>query len=160
MLNLVQVRKDVFLCWQRFMPICTYYETFLSTLEVSAAAGARIGYSVASMNMVLEEQRIYPYGNIDKHMKGAAAEEGERCFLAALFLSGLADTKYKELKDNMHNSYLAGVDSLPRSCNAVLRFADGFKPIAVRQKNGGKKEKGVEFVSPGEAKKDLAESPQ
>ena len=64
MLNLVQASKDVFLCWQRFMPIGTYHETFLSTPEVSAAAGARIGYSVASMNMVLEEQGTDPYGNI------------------------------------------------------------------------------------------------
>ena len=75
---MVQASKDVFLCWQSFMPIGTYHETFLSTLEVSAAAGARIGYSVASMNMVLEEQWTDPYGNIDEQMNGAASEEGER----------------------------------------------------------------------------------
>ena len=67
--------------------------------------------------------------------------------------SGLADSKYKELKDNLHNSYLAGVDSLPRSYDTVLRLAGGFKPIAVRQQNGGKKEKGVAFASPGKVKK-------
>ena len=55
MLNLVQACKDVFFCWQKFMPIGTYHDTFLSTLEVSAAAGARIGYNVSGMNMVLEE---------------------------------------------------------------------------------------------------------
>ena len=48
------------------MPIGTYHETFLSTLKVSAAAGARIGYSISGMNMVLEEHRIDPYGIIDK----------------------------------------------------------------------------------------------
>ena len=37
------------------------------------------------MNMVLEEQGIEPYGIIDEHKKGAAAEEGERSFIAALF---------------------------------------------------------------------------
>ena len=47
------------------------------------------------MNMVLEEQGIEPYGIIDEKSKGAAAEEGEPCFLAALFLSDLADIKYK-----------------------------------------------------------------
>ena len=77
------------------MSIGTYHETFLSTLEVSVAAGAKIGYSVAGMNMVLEEQGIGPYGIIDEQRKGAAAEEGEPCFLAALFLSDLADIKYK-----------------------------------------------------------------
>ena len=85
MLNLVQACKDVFLCWKSFMSTGTYHETFLSTLEVSAAAGAGIGYIVAGMNMVLEEQGIDLYGNINEHMKGAASEEGERCFLAALF---------------------------------------------------------------------------
>ena len=60
----------------------------------------------------------------------------------------------------MHNSYLDGVDNLPRSYDAVLRLADGFKPITVCQQKGGKKEKGVAFVSPGKVKKDLAESPQ
>ena len=74
MLNLVQACKDVFLCWQRFMQIGTHHETFLSTLEVSAPAGGRIGYSLAGMNMVLEEQGIDPYGNIDEQRKGAAAE--------------------------------------------------------------------------------------
>ena len=138
-LNLVQANKAVFLCWQRFMPIVTYHETFLCTLEVSAEAGLRSGYSVASMNMVLEEQRTDPYGNIDEQTKGAAAKEGERRFLAALFFSGLSDSKYKELKYNVYNSYLDGVDSLPRSYNAVLRLVDGFKPIAVRQHNGVKK---------------------
>ena len=148
MMNLVQVSKDVFLCWQRFMQIGTYHETFLSTLKVSAAAGARIGYSVSRTKMVLEEQGTDPYGNINEQTKGDAAEEGEYCLLAALFLSGLSDSKYKELKDNVHNSYLAGVDSLPRSYDAVLILADGFEPIAVRQQNGGEKEKGVAFVSP------------
>ena len=160
MLNLVQASKDVFLCWQRFMPIGTYREIFLSTLKVSAAAGARIGYSIASMNMVLEEQGTDPYGNINEQTKGAAAEEGERRFLAALFFSGLADIKCKELKDNVHNSYLADVDSLPHSYDAVLQLADGFKSIAVRKQNGGKKDKGVAFVSLGEVNKDLADSPQ
>ena len=75
-------------------------------------------------------------------------------------LSDLADSKYKELKDNVHNIYLSGVDSLSRSYDAMLRLADGFKPIAVYQHNGGEKEKGVAFVSPGKVKKDLAESPQ
>ena len=56
------------------MPIGTHHETFLSTLEVSASAGVRIGYSLAGMNMVLEEQGIDPYGNIDEQRKGAAAE--------------------------------------------------------------------------------------
>ena len=60
----------------------------------------------------------------------------------------------------MNNSYLAGLDTLPHSYDAVLRLADGFKPIAVLQQNGGKKEKGVAFVSPGEVKKYLDESPQ
>ena len=60
----------------------------------------------------------------------------------------------------MQNSYLAAMDSLPRSYDAVLQLADGFKPISVRQQNGGKKEKGVAFVSPGEVKKYLAEPPQ
>ena len=160
MLNLVQTCKDVFLCWQKFMPIGKYHETFLSTLEVSAAAEARIGYSVAGMNMVLEEQGIDPYGIIDEQRKGAAAEEGERRFPADLFLSGLADSKYKQLKENVHTSYLAGMDSLPHSYNAVLRLADDFKPIAARQQNGEEKEKGVAFVSPGKVKKDLAEPPK
>ena len=62
MLNLVQASKDVFLCWKRFIPIGTYHETVLYILEVSTAAGARIGYIVASMNMVLEEQGTDPYG--------------------------------------------------------------------------------------------------
>ena len=52
------------------------------------------------------------------------------------------------------------MDSLPRSYDAVLRLVDGFKPTAVRQHNGGEKEKGVEFVSPGEVKKYLAELTQ
>ena len=160
MLNLVQASKDVFLCWQRFMPIGTYREIFLSTLEVSAAAGARIGYSVASMNIVLEEHGNDPYGNINEQTKGDVAKKGERRFLAALFFSVLADSKYKELKDNVHNIYLAGIDSLPRSYNAVLQLADVFKPIAVRKQNGGEKEKGVAFFSPGEVNIDLAESPQ
>ena len=60
----------------------------------------------------------------------------------------------------MNTSYLAGMDSLPHSYNAVIRFADGFKTIAARQKNGGEKEKGVEFVSPGKVKKYLAEPPK
>ena len=60
----------------------------------------------------------------------------------------------------MQNSYLAAMDSLPRSYDAVIRLVDGFKRIAVRQQNGGKKEKGVAFVSPGKVKKDLAEPPQ
>ena len=60
----------------------------------------------------------------------------------------------------MHNSYLAGVDSLPRSYNSVLRLAYGFEPIVVHQQNGGEKEKGVAFVRPGKVKKDLAESPE
>ena len=37
------------------------------------------------MNMVLEEQGIDLYGNINEQMKGAASEEGERRFVAALF---------------------------------------------------------------------------
>ena len=123
MLNLVQSCKDVFLCWQRFGSIGEYHETFLSTLEVSAAAGARIGYSVSSTNMVLSEQGLDPYGNVDDDKREASAEEGERRFLAALFFSGLSDLKYKELKDSVHNSYLAGVDGLPRSYDAVLRLA-------------------------------------
>ena len=106
------------------MPIGTYHEIFLSTLEVSAAVGSMIGYSVASMNVVLEEQGIEPYGTINEQKKCATSEEGERRFLAALFFSGLADSKYKELKDNVHNRYLAVVDSLPRSYNAVLRLVD------------------------------------
>ena len=60
----------------------------------------------------------------------------------------------------MHNSYLDGVDNLPRSYDAMLRLADGFKPITVCQQKGGKKEKVVEFVSPGKVKKYFAESPQ
>ena len=125
----------------------------MSTLKVSAAAGVRNGYIVAGTNMVLEEQVIDPYGNIDEQTKGAAAEEGEHCFLDAIFFSGLADSKYKELKDNVHNSYLAGMDSLTGSYDAVLRLADIFKPIAVHQQNGGEKEKGVAFVIPVEVKK-------
>ena len=60
----------------------------------------------------------------------------------------------------MRNSYLDGVDSLTLSYNAVLQLADGFKPISVRQQNGGEKEKGVEFVSLGKVRKYLAEPPQ
>ena len=160
MLNLVQACKDVFLCWKKFMPIGTYHETFLSTLEVSAASGARIGYIVYGMNMMLEEQGIEPYGIIDEQRKGAAAKEGELRFPAAQFFSGLADSKYKELKDNVLNSYLDGVDSLPHSYYAVLQLADGFQPIAVRQQNGDKKEKGVAFVIPGKVKKYLDKPPQ
>ena len=48
----------------------------MSTLDISAVAGAIIGYSVASMNIVLEEQGTDPYGNIDEQTKGAAVEEG------------------------------------------------------------------------------------
>ena len=92
--------------------------------------------------------------------KGAPAEEGEHCVLTALIFSGLSDSKYKELKYNVHNIYLSGVDSLTRSYDAVLRLVDGFKPTAVRQHNGDEKEKGVEFVSPGEVKKYLAELTQ
>ena len=77
------------------MPIGTYHEIFMYTLEVSAAVGARIGYSVPSMHMVIEEQGTDPYGNIDEQTKEAVAEEGECRFLAALFFSGLADIKYR-----------------------------------------------------------------
>ena len=60
----------------------------------------------------------------------------------------------------MHNGYLSGVDSLPHSYDAVLRLSDGFKPIAVCQQNGGEKEKGVAFFSPGKVNKYLAKPPQ
>ena len=67
------------------MSIGTYHETFLSTLEVSAASGARIDYSVAGMNMLLEEKWVDPYGNIDEQTKGGVYKEGEHRFLATLF---------------------------------------------------------------------------
>ena len=132
----------------------------MSTLEVYAAAGARIGYSISGTNMVLEEQGPDPFGNVGDDKREAAAKEGERRFLAALLFPGLLDIKYKELKDSVHNSYLAGVDGLPLSYNAVLRLADGFKPtVYSQQQHGGDKEKGVAFASPG-AEKTLTKSPQ
>ena len=93
--------------------------------------------------------------------------EGEKRFCAAMFFSGLSDHTYGELKDNVHNSYLAGVDILPQTYDAVLHMADSFKPTTAHQhySGGAQKDKaGVAFVSPAEVKENksagIAKSPQ
>ena len=50
-----------------------------------------------------------------------------------MFFSGLLDHKYGELKDNVHKNYLAGVNIIPQTYDAVLLMVEGFKLNTDRQ---------------------------
>ena len=71
------------------------------------------------------------------------------------------------MKDNVYNSYLAGIDILLQIYNSVLCMADDFKPITNCQNYSGGSQKdkaGVAFVSPVELREKkssgMSKSPQ
>ena len=134
MLNIVQATKYAYMFWQQRDSVATYHEHFLATLEVAEAVDSMIVRDVATTNIFIVEWGLDTSnsGSITEEKQTAAFAEGEKRFRAAMFFSGISDHKYGELKDNVHNSYLAGVDILPQTYNAVLRMADGFKPTTAR----------------------------
>ena len=169
MLNLVQVTKETCMCCQQRDSVGTHHERFLATLEVAEAADIMIVRDVSTDNIVLKEWGLETSdpGIITKEKQEAAFAEGEKHFRAAMFFSGLSDHKYGEMKDNVHNSYLAGVNILPHTYDDVLRMVDSFKPTTACQHYSGGAQKdnaGVVFVSTVEVKEKqsagMAKSPQ
>ena len=143
MLNILQATKDAYMCWQQIYLVGTYHECFLATLKVTEAVNIMIGRNVATANIILNEWGLdtSDSGSITEVKHEAAFAEGEKRFCAAMFFYSLLDHKYGELKDNVHNSYLAGVDIILQSYDAVLHMADGFKLTTVRQHYSGRAQK-------------------
>ena len=84
-----------------------------------------------------------------------------------MFFSGLSDHKYVKFKENLHNSYLVGVNILPQTYDAVLCMKDGLKPTTTNQNYSGREQKDkadMAFVIPAEVKENksvgMAKSPQ
>ena len=111
MLNLVQVTKDAFMCWQQRYSVGTYHERFLATLEVAEAVNSMIGRDVSTAKTILGEWGLETANPIiiTKGKREGYFSEGEKRFSSAVFFSVLLDHKYGELKDNIYNSYLAVV---------------------------------------------------
>ena len=146
-----------------------YHERLLATLEVEQAVDSMIGRDVATAKIVFEEWSLETANpsSIDKEKREEAFAEGEKRCRDAMFFSGQSDHKYGELKDNFHNSYLAGVNILTQMFDAILCMEDGFKRDTTRQHNsyGAHKDKaGMDFVRPAEVKEKksagIAKSPQ
>ena len=129
MLNILKATKDAYMCWKQRDSFATYYERFLETLEVVEAVNSIIGRNIATDNIVLKEWGLDTSdpGRITEGKRAEAFAEGEKRFRAAMFFSGLSDHKYGELKDNVHNSYLAVVDIRPQMYYSVLYMEDGFQ---------------------------------
>ena len=84
-------------------------------LKFAESVDSMIGRDVATAKIVLKEwglDTLYP-GSVTEGKREAAFAEGEKRFRMAMFFSCLSYHKYGELKDNVHNSYLAGVNILP-----------------------------------------------
>ena len=87
----------------------------------------------------------------------AALKEGATRFKAALLFSGLNNKPYGELKRRVNNDFLAGIDTVPKTEDAVIRRALGFQgtpayrqPASTAQKAD---EAGVAFGQVGKEEK-------
>ena len=162
MLNIVQAPKYDFMCWQQRDSVWTYHERFLATVEVAEAVYSMIGRDVSTSNIVLKEWSLETSdsGCITEEKWEAAFEEGEKRFRGTMFFSGISDHKYGELKENVKNSYLEGVNILLHTYDSVVHMADGFKTSTTCQHYSGEEQKdkdGMAFVSPAELKEKIVQ---
>jgi hypothetical protein len=124
-LDLVCMDKDMFLVHQAPTKLLSIYQVkFKGTVDVVESSNGSPWLHPAATKIVFNKLYNPPDLPLAKANTSSqyqlAANEVQRCYLAALFFHGLSNKAHMDLKKKIHNNALTGSDTIPCTYEKVL----------------------------------------
>jgi hypothetical protein len=141
-LDLVKMDKDMYLIHQPPNKLLSsYLSKFKGAVNIVESSKGSPWSHPAATKIVFQDLFLTSNHGQAKSINSSdylvAMAEAHHRYLTALFFHGLSNESHHELKKNVHNDALTGLDSVPHTYGKVLQLADQYKSLYQPCRTGG-----------------------